>query len=31
VQHFVQRYGRGRERPIQGVEAAAMRVLETYA
>jgi DNA-binding NtrC family response regulator len=31
VQHFVQRYGRGRQRPIQGVEAAAMRVLETYA
>jgi two-component system response regulator HydG len=30
VQHFVNRYGRSREPAIQGVDPAAMRVLETY-
>ena len=31
VRHFVQRYGGSRERPVEGVEPEAMRVLESYA
>jgi DNA-binding NtrC family response regulator len=31
LQHFVQRFGRSGERPIQGVEPEATRILEAYA